>query len=262
MTKAAEVEIEKPGKAIAKRANGTPPAPVVSEGDAILQMLERAARDPSVDIDKMQRLMEMRDKSEAQRNERAFNEAMAAAQAEMRPVAADANNTQTKSKYASYAALDRVLRPIYTKHGFALSFNTGDGAPAEHVRVLCDVTNCGHTRHYKIDMPADGKGAKGGDVMTKTHATGSAVQYGMRYLLKMIFNVSVGDADDDGNKAGDAREKVTSEQVKALNDLMAKANLEPQIIFEHFQVLSLEDLTPTQHDSAVKKLNKKLELAR
>ena len=48
-------------------------------------------------------------------------------------------------------------------------------------------------------MPADGKGAKGGDVMTKTHATGAAVSYGMRYLLKMIFNVAVGEDDTDGN---------------------------------------------------------------
>ena len=50
-------------------------------------------------------------------------------------------------------------------------------------------------------MPADGKGAKGGDVMTKTHATGSAMTYGQRYLVKMIFNIAVG-ADDDGRAAG------------------------------------------------------------
>ena len=35
--------------------------------------------------------------------------------------------------------------------------------------------------------------------MTKTHATGAATQYGMRYLLKMIFNVAVGENDKDGN---------------------------------------------------------------
>ena len=32
-----------------------------------------------------------------------------------------------------------------------------------------------------------------------THATGSAVSYGQRYLLKMIFNVAVGEDDRDGN---------------------------------------------------------------
>jgi hypothetical protein len=68
--------------------------------------------------------------------------------------------------------------------------------------VICRVSHQnGHSRTYQIDMPADGKGAKGGDVMTKTHATGSAVSYGMRYLLKMIFNIAVSDKDDDGNAA-------------------------------------------------------------
>jgi hypothetical protein len=40
--------------------------------------------------------------------------------------------------------------------------------------------------------------------MTKTHATGAATSYGMRYLLKMIFNVAVGEDDDDGNGGGKA----------------------------------------------------------
>src|SRR5690606_25412546 len=107
----------------------------------------------------------------------------------------------TKSHYATHAAIDRVLRPIYTEHGFALSFNTSPLDAPDMVRVLCYVTHAsGHTRTYQIDIPADGKGAKGGDVMTRTHATGSAAQYGMRYLLKMIFHVSIG-ADDDGNTA-------------------------------------------------------------
>ena len=47
----------------------------------------------------------------------------------------------------------------------------------------------------------NGKGAKGGDVMTRTHATGAALSYGMRYLLRMIFNVAVGEGDTDGNGA-------------------------------------------------------------
>jgi hypothetical protein len=50
-------------------------------------------------------------------------------------------------------------------------------------------------------MPVDGKGARGGDVMTKTHAMGSGISYGMRYLLRMIFNLAI-DQDDDGNAAG------------------------------------------------------------
>lgn len=163
---------------------------------------ERLAKDPTVSVENLERLMALWERNEARKAEAIFNQAMSTAQREMRPVAADAENPTTRSRYASYEALDRALRPIYTEHGFALSFNTGDAPNPEEVRVLCDVTHTGgHSRPYKLDMPADGKGPKGGDVMTKTHAAGSAITYGMRYLLKMIFNVAVSEDDDDGNSA-------------------------------------------------------------
>ena len=85
-----------------------------SESAAIFQIIERAARDPNVDLDKMERLMAMRERELNRHAEQAFNEAMKAAQAEMRAISADATNTQTRSKYATYAKLDAALRPIYT----------------------------------------------------------------------------------------------------------------------------------------------------
>jgi hypothetical protein len=169
---------------------------------AFLQMIERAARDPSIDIDKLDRLLQMRERENARVAEKAFNAALAEAQIEMHPVATDSDNPQARSRYASYAALDRAVRPIYAGHGFALSFNTADAPGPEQARIVCDACHAGgHTRRYHIDMPVDGKGARGGDVMTKTHAMGSGVSYGMRYLLRMIFNLAI-DQDDDGNAAG------------------------------------------------------------
>lgn len=172
-----------------------------------LTMFERLVKDPAVDPDKLERLMTLAERAQLKAAERAFDGAMARGQAQMKRVAQDADNPQTKSRYASYAALDRALRPIYTEHGFALSFDTADLDPAlQMVRVICHVSHQdGYRRDYHIDMPADGKGAKGGDVMTRTHATGSAISYGMRYLLRMIFNVAVGHEDDDGNAASGSR---------------------------------------------------------
>lgn len=171
----------------------------LGQAQSALSLFERLAVDPNASVEKIERLMALWERAEARKAEQAFNAAMTAAQAEMRPIAADAYNPQTKSKYASYAVLDAVLRPIYTKHGFGLSFNTGTASDLE-VCVLCDVTHAGgHSKPYRLDMPADGKGAKGGDVMTLTHATGAALTYGMRYLLKMIFNVAIGEDDKDGN---------------------------------------------------------------
>jgi hypothetical protein len=50
-------------------------------------------------------------------------------------------------------------------------------------------------------MQVDGKGTRGGDVMTKTHAMGSGISYAMRYLFRMVFNLAI-NQDDDGNAAG------------------------------------------------------------
>ena len=187
-------------------------AVAVPDAVSVLQIIERAARDPSVDIDKMERLMQMHERIVKNKAESDFNDAMTACQKEIRAVAPDAVNPQTHSKYASFAKLDGILRPIYTKHGISISYGTEDTAKAETVRVIAYVARGGYTRKYQVDMPADGKGAKGGDVMTKTHATGAAMAYGSRYLLKGIFNVAVGEDDRDGNATSD---KVLPESVKA-----------------------------------------------
>lgn len=193
---------------------------VINEGQALLAMIERAASNPTMDMDKLERLIAMRERIDAREAERAFDAAMSAAQAELSPVAADANNPQTKSRYATYAALDRACRPTYTKHGFSLSFDTGHDAPADHLRVLCYVAHReGHKRTHHVDMPADGKGAKGGDVMTKTHATGAAMSYGQRYLLKLIFNMAVGD-DKDGNEPSAPADLLNEHEIGEVTALM------------------------------------------
>jgi len=228
------------------------PEPVVSEATAIVQMIDRAARDQTVDVTKMRELLAMRKEIVAEAAEREFNDAMTEAQQEMRPVAADLSNTHTKSKYASYIALDRAMRPIYTKHAFSLSFNTAEGAPEGHVRAVCDVSRGGYTRRYQIDMPADGKGAKSGDVMTKTHAMGAAMTYAQRYLLKMIFNIAVG-LDDDGNAAG-ANDPISPEQVAELRRLIDLYGAEEPKILAHavklagHEIEKIEDMPVRVYD--------------
>lgn len=170
-----------------------------TEQASMLAVIQRAASDPSVDMDKLERLLALRDRMEAKEAEAQFNGAMSRIQSSMGRISADATNPQTRSNYATYGKLDKALRPIYTKEGLSLSFDT-EPAPDGFVGMVCYVSHSGgHTRTYKAQVPSDGKGAKGNDVMTKTHAFGSGTSYGMRYLLKMIFNVAIGEEDDDGN---------------------------------------------------------------
>lgn len=225
-------------------------------GDPVLALIERVTRDPSADLDKLERILAMHSRLEAKAREREFNEKMAEAQKLMEPINADARNPETKSKYATLAKLDRVIRPIYSKLGFAPSFNTSPDAPPEHVRVLLALSNCGHTAHYQIDMPTDGKGPKGGSVMTRTHAVGSGVSYGQRYLLKLAFNLSIdSSADDDGNAAGRTGGGVISaEQVQRIKSLAMAVQADMRRFCAFLGVPSIEAIPAARFEHAIASL--------
>jgi hypothetical protein len=229
-----------------------------SEATALIQAIERAAINPAVDVDKMERLFALQERMISRNAEAQFNAAMTAAQQEMTPISADATNPQTHSTYASFAKLDRALRPIYTKHGFALSFDEGDSPKPEHVRVLCYVSHTGgHSRTYHRDMPADGKGAKGGDVMTKTHAAGAAGSYGARYLLKGIFNVAVGEEDKDGNASAIGAAFITEKQAADLQAKAEEVGVNKENFLKFLKVGRLAELPASRFNAAIQALNDK-----
>ncbi len=175
------------------------PRPKAKAVDVSPMGLIQAALSNGSGMDTVERLVALQTQMMAREAEAAFNAALCRAQASMSRVQADATNPQTHSKYATYAAMDRALRPIYTGEGFSLSFNTKEAGESSITIEAILSHAAGHSRTYQVPMPNDGKGAKGSDVMTRTHAQGAAVSYGMRYLLKAIFNVAVGEEDRDGN---------------------------------------------------------------
>lgn len=178
------------------------PAPTQpqSEAGALISMIERAARDPNVDLDKMERLFKLRSDVRAQEAETAFNAAMAAAQAEMPRVLRDASNSHTQSRYARLESIHKKITPVITRHGFSLSFDTGEGARQGELRIICTVAHAGgHTRTHQVDLPSDTAGAQGRANKTAVQGFGSTVTYGRRYLTLMVFNVALTNEDDDGN---------------------------------------------------------------
>jgi len=237
------------------------PALQTAESTGLARLIERAASDPSFDVEKMERLVAMHERALDRQAETAFNAAMAEAQRDLTPIREDASNSQTKSKYATYLALDRVVRPIYTKHGFAISYSQGDCALENHLRVQATVSHMdGHSRTYHLDMPADGKGAKGGDVMTKTHATGSALTYGRRYLLALIFNLAIGAMkDDDGNYA--SGDPITAEQKEKIVALIKGTNSNTarllKFIFPRGNVTSIDEIPAPKFGAVVAELERK-----
>lgn len=167
-------------------------------------VIERAASDPNFDVDKLERLVAMQEAREQRNADQLFNEALANAEAEMATISTNANNPQTKSRYATFARLDGEIRPIYTKHGFGIQFNTEPMGEPNMIRVVGMLSNGMVQRRFQVDMPIVTQGLRGQDMMTRTHATISAISYGKRQLEILMFNLAIGD-DDDGNRAGGYR---------------------------------------------------------
>lgn len=160
-------------------------------------------------IDVIERMAALQREERAQESEIDFNDALNRIQEKIKRIAPDLENPQKHSKYASYAAIDRVIRPIYSAEGMSLSFTHADCPKPDHIRVICRCALRGHKELYQVDWPVDTKGPKGEPVMTATQATGASDSYAKRYLVKDIFNIAIGELDTDGEVTnGELMEKL------------------------------------------------------
>lgn len=175
--------------------------------ESFFATIERLASRPDVDVAKIEKFMEMQERILDRNAKQAYNAAMVQAQSNMPVVPRDKWNEHTKSYYSGYETLVTYTQPVYSAHGFSVSFSQGFGTeenplPENHIRVVADIMHRdGHTIQKFADIPHETTGAKGGQVMTKTHAQGSAFSYGRSYLMKLIWNIPTG-LDDNGQGAG------------------------------------------------------------
>lgn len=193
----------------------------ISDSATLMTAIARAAADPNVDVEKMERLFAMHERMASRQAEQDYADAMVKAQREMPTIGKDRHNTQTNSWYSTLDKINQQIAPIYTANGFSLSFDTQDSTLPDHVRVVCRVLHRdGCTKEYHYDTPMDSAGIAGKINKTPTHARGSAITYGRRYLTLMIFNLATGE-DDDGVAAGSKLDSQALDWIDTANDLQS-----------------------------------------
>lgn len=162
--------------------------------------LERAVRDPSIDVVKLEQIIALQERVLDREAKRQFAAAMNALQAEMTPISRDRTNPHAHSRYATYEAIDAILRPLYTRHGFSVRFTTH--AAQNRIRVGCTVSHVGgHSeQEHELESGPDTAGARGQANKTEVQGVGSIVSYLKRYTLMAAFAVALQDdeTDDDG----------------------------------------------------------------
>lgn len=179
-----------------------------AEGEAgMLARLESIALDSRLDPERLERLYALYMDMKARSALKQYNIAMNAAQTEIEPVVrADKGD---KHLYAKLERIDRKIRPIYTKHGFALSENTVVPLKPGNIRIECLCQHVsGHVERFYREGAPDMLGPKGAPVKTELHGIGSTETFLRRYLRVGIFNVVFEDLDDDGNGGPISEEEV------------------------------------------------------
>ena len=139
-----------------------PAATVVAQPlDTPLSILSLAIS-KGCDPDALDKLLALQERWEANQARKLFAEAMHECQQEMPRILRDKENSQTRSRYATLERVQERSQPIYSAHGFSLSYGEADCTREGWKRTVCDVRHVGgHCERYHLDLPLDGFSAKG-----------------------------------------------------------------------------------------------------
>lgn len=181
-------------------------APVVEmqlqpRAEGVMGIIERLASDPNFDTAKLEKLIELHERTQANAARAEFFAAFAEMQAEI-PAIERKGRGDKGARYAKDEDIQAALRPILQRHGFMLSFATafsGDGKVSITGKLA---HRAGHVETSEFVSAADTSGSK-----NAIQALGSTQTYGKRYTTIALLNITGTDEhlDDDGAATGRAQ---------------------------------------------------------
>lgn len=173
-----------------------------------MEMLDRAIQS-GAGIDMIEKLMTLQERWEANQARKAFDDAMAAAKAEIpniiknREVDFTSQKGRTNYRYEDLGEIARVVSPILAKHGLSYRYRTASPIN-EPVTVTCIVSHRdGHFEENTLCAGRDDSGNK-----NSIQAIGSTLTYLQRMTLKAALGLAVSN-DDDGKAASKPAEDDT-----------------------------------------------------
>lgn len=237
---------------------------VAKAADPMVSMIERVVSDPNADLDKLERMLAMKERMDAQHAKVAFAHAISEARAEIPPIMKDAavdfenkKGERTYYKHETLSGIAKVIDPILSQHGLSYRFRTDQEGGA--VIVTCIISHSdGHSEETTLRGAPDQSGNKNG-----FQAVGSAVTYLQRYTLKAALGLSAAH-DDDGQGAEprpserQAPATVSPGQFIALRDAAEQAGMSEEHIcgLSKMGATSFEQFPAAEFDAAMGYLNR------
>lgn len=229
--------------------------PVVPAAMTPMDMLNRAV-EQGANIEILEKLMSLQERWEAGQARKAFDEAMAAAKAEIPVIAKNrtVDFTSTKGrthyKHEDLAEIARTVTPILARHGLSYRFRTSS-APNEPVTVTCIVSHRGgHAEENTLAAGRDDSGNK-----NSIQAVGSTITYLQRMTLKAALGLAA--SDDDDATSAEPEDVISQEQLESLIELADEVGADKAAFCKYLKVPSLAAIPSNDYARAVAALNKK-----
>ncbi len=214
-----------------------------------LSIIEKVALDPSVNVEKMSKILDMQERILNKQAELEFNQAMAKAMAEIpsfeksKKVAKFKGGAGNQFTYASFESINKQVKPIIAKYGLFINFMT-DFQSDNHVMITAKITHkSGHFEETPMRFPFDSSGSK-----NAIQATGSAISYGKRYTMNALLNITTHDEDDDGFSTS---KTIGEKEIIRLNDGLDKAGIKLAVLCEYMDVERLSDIKVDKFNNAI-----------
>jgi hypothetical protein len=246
------------GKELAVATEAPPLAPV-SEAAAFAALFERLARDPAIDPARIQQFLQMKREEEDRQAQRAFNAAMAGAQAEFEPIVkrhlvdyANKTGGRTTYKHEDLSDIESAVKPALSRHGLSYRFR-GTSNPNDPVSVTCIVSHrAGHFEETTLLAGADNSGGK-----NSIQAIGSTTRYLQRYTLTLALGLAAG-REDDGRSSGEQpSEFISDAQCSTILDKIAETESDIERFCRYMKVDGIAKIPAKDYQRAFEALEAK-----
>jgi hypothetical protein len=170
----------------------------VTQGNPYLPMIDRFLA-AGGDIDKLDKILDLKDRWDRSEAEKAYNAAKAAFKANPPDVYKDKKNNQYGSQYTSIGNMVNTVSAALSPHGLSASWDI-DQSDAKNITVTCILVHAmGHRESVKMSGPPDDTGQK--NALQKIKST---VTYLKLATFEAVTGVASkeGNLDDDGNGSG------------------------------------------------------------
>jgi len=217
----------------------------------MVAMIERVALDPNASIEKLEKMLDMRERLQSEAARAAFAQAFAAASADFPMIPLNGRGDKNKA-YALLKDIISGVKPVLTRNGLALSF--GVESAADRVTVTAKLMHiAGHVETTSIELPRDTSGSK-----NAVQAVGSSQTYGQRYAAQAILGLSLGDDTDDDGAASGNTSTITADEFFSLKNMIEETGADEAKFCQFLKVQDLESLPQRQYPAAVSALRAKI----